>query len=45
MVVHGSAVALYLGFLGVLALREQRRVRKSIERLPGAGPCWVSRDS
>jgi hypothetical protein len=45
MVVHGSAVALYLGFLGLMALGRKRRARKSLEQVRGAGPCWVSRDS
>jgi Flp pilus assembly protein TadB len=45
MVVHGSAVALYLGFLAVLARREKRRVRRTMEQMPSAGPCWISPDS
>ena len=45
MVVHGSAVVLYLGFLSLVALGERRRVRRSLKDLPSAGPCWVSQDS
>ena len=46
MVVHVSAVALYLGLLGLIAVGEKCRVRKSQAQLPRtAGPCWVSPDS
>jgi len=45
MVVHGSAVLLYLGFLSLVALGERRRVKQSLKNMPSAGPCWVSRDS
>ncbi len=45
MVVHGSVVMLYLGFLGLMAAAEKRRVRRSLKRIRSAGPCWISRDS
>lgn len=45
MVVHGSAVLLYLGFLTVVARSERRRAKRALEAMRAAGPCWVSRDS
>jgi hypothetical protein len=44
MLLHGSLVVLYAGFLLALALRERRRRLASLRSLPKAGPCWTSRD-
>lgn len=44
MVVHGSVVVLYLGFLSLVALGERRRVMRSLKSVRSAGPCWISQD-
>ncbi len=45
MIEYAAVVVLYLVFIAVLVAREQRAARARLDRTPGAGPLWVSRDS